>query len=131
MRADIPARRRFDIECKTLENIVYEVTLDKTKWLIYAIYRPPSMANDIFTNHMNILLDKGSKFIENYMVIGDLNYDILTPDKSLVLDDLCDIFDLTNIVYEVTLDKTKWLIYAIYGPPSMANDIFTNHMNRF
>jgi hypothetical protein len=28
MRADIPARRRFDIECKTLENIVYEVTLD-------------------------------------------------------------------------------------------------------
>jgi hypothetical protein len=32
------------------------------------------------------------------MVIGDLNYDILTPDKSQVLDDLCDIFDLTNIV---------------------------------
>jgi hypothetical protein len=51
MRADIPARRRFDIECKTLENIVYEVTLDTTKWLIYAIYRPPSMANDIFTNY--------------------------------------------------------------------------------
>ena len=70
---------------KILEHIVYEVTLDKTKWLIYAIYRPPSMANDIFTNHMNILLDKGSKFIENYMVIGDLNYDILTPDKSQVL----------------------------------------------
>jgi hypothetical protein len=52
-----------------VENIVYEVTLDKTKWLIhvYAIYRPPSMANDIFTNHMNILLDKGSQFNENYM----------------------------------------------------------------
>jgi hypothetical protein len=46
------------------------------------------LANDIFTNHMNILLDKGSKFIENYMVIGDLNYDILTPDKSQVLDDI-------------------------------------------
>jgi hypothetical protein len=42
--------------------------------IIYAIYRPPSMANDIFTNHMNILLEKGSKFIENYMVIADLNY---------------------------------------------------------
>jgi hypothetical protein len=54
------------------------------------------MANAIFTNHMNILLDKGSRFIENYMIIGDLNYDILTPDKSQVL--LCDIFDLTNIV---------------------------------
>jgi hypothetical protein len=31
------------------------------------------------------------------MVIGDLNYDILTAEKSQVLDDLCDIFDLTNI----------------------------------
>jgi hypothetical protein len=50
---------------------------------------------------MNILLDKGSKFIENYMVIGDLNYDILTPDKSQILDDLCDIFDLTNTCWYV------------------------------
>jgi hypothetical protein len=58
-----------------------------------AIFIPPSMVNYIFTNHMNILLDKGSKFIENYKVIGDLNYDILIPQKSQVLD-LCDIFDL-------------------------------------
>jgi hypothetical protein len=34
--------------------------------------------------------------------VGDLNYDILTPDKSQVLDDLCDIFDLTNIVKNPT-----------------------------
>ena len=39
-------------------------------------------------------------FIENYMVIGDLNYDILAPEKLQVLDDLCDIFDLTNMFYE-------------------------------
>ena len=99
MRADIPARRRFDIEC-TLENIVYEVTLDKTKWLIYASYRPPSMANDFFTNHMNILLDKGSKFIENYMVIGDLNYDLLTPDKSQVY---LRFIRSQNIIYVIFL----------------------------
>jgi hypothetical protein len=41
-------------------------------------------------------------FIENYMVIGDLNYDILPPDKSQVLDDLCDIFYLRNIVKNPT-----------------------------
>jgi hypothetical protein len=40
--------------------------------------------------------------LKNYMVIGDLNYDILTPDKSQVLDDLCDIFDLTNIIKNPT-----------------------------
>jgi hypothetical protein len=43
IRTDIPAKRRIDIKCKTLENIVYEVTLDRVKWLIYVLYRPPSM----------------------------------------------------------------------------------------
>jgi hypothetical protein len=62
MRTDIPAKRRFDIECKTLENIVYEVTLDKVKWLIFALYRPPSMPNNLFTKHMSTLLDKGIKY---------------------------------------------------------------------
>jgi hypothetical protein len=65
------------------------------------------MANDIFTNHMNILLDKGSKFIENYMVIGDLNYDILTPDKSQVLDDLCDIFEKQRLFLLVSITSTN------------------------
>jgi hypothetical protein len=55
---------------------------------------------------MNILLDKGSKFIENYMVIGDLNYDILTPDKSQVLEDLCNIFDLLSLFEGI---NTLWV----------------------
>ena len=86
-----------------------------------AIFIPPSMVNYIFTNHMNILLDKGSKFIENYKVIGDLNYDILIPQKSQVLD-LCDIFDLANIV--------KNLTYFMKGcEPSLVDVILTNKNN--
>ncbi|CAG2192289.1 unnamed protein product [Mytilus edulis] len=119
MRADIPARRRLDIECKTLENIVYEITLDKTKWLIYAIYRPPSMANNIFYDSINILLDKGSKFIENYMVIGDLNYDFMVKSKSQILEDICDIFDLSNIVKKPTC-------YMKGYEPSLVDVILTN-----
>jgi hypothetical protein len=50
MRTDIPAKRKFNIECQTLEveNIVYEVTLDKVKWLIFALYRPPSMPKKFY-----------------------------------------------------------------------------------
>jgi hypothetical protein len=62
----------------------------------------PSVVSTVSPLKFVILLEKGSKFIENYMVIGDLNYDILTSDKSQVLDDLCDIFDLTNIVKNPT-----------------------------
>jgi hypothetical protein len=43
------------------------------------------------------------------MVIGDLNYDILTPDKSQILDDLCDIFDLTNIAKNPGFIKSNFI----------------------
>jgi hypothetical protein len=65
MRANIPARRRFDIECKTLENIVYEVTFDKTKWLIYVIYRPPSIIKYLrFIRSQNIIV----KITNNHVI---------------------------------------------------------------
>jgi hypothetical protein len=54
------------------------------------------MPNNLFTKHMSTLLDKGIKHYENLIVIGDLNYDLLCTEKSQTLDDLCDIFDLTN-----------------------------------
>ena len=102
MRTDIPAKRKFNIECQTLEveNIVYEVTLGKVKWLIFALYRPPSMPKKLFTKQMSTLLDKGIKYYENLIVIGDLNYDILCTENPQTLDDLCDLFDLTNIIKE-------------------------------
>jgi hypothetical protein len=56
------------------------------------------------------------------MVIGDLNYDILTPDKSQVLDDLCDIFDLTNIVKNPTCFMKGY-------EPSLVDVILTNKNN--
>jgi hypothetical protein len=56
------------------------------------------------------------------MVIGDLNYDILTPDKSQVLDDLCDIFDLTNIVKNPTCFMNGY-------EPSLVDVILNNKNN--
>ena len=43
IRPDIPARRRKALESKCLENITYEETLNKLKWSILCVYRPPSM----------------------------------------------------------------------------------------
>ena len=127
MRTDIPAKRRFDIECKTLENIVliYEVTLDKVKWLIFALYRPPSMPNNLFTKNMStlldkdikyyqnlivigdLILDKDIKYYQNLIVIGDLNYDMLCTEKSQTLDELCDLLDLTNIIKGPTCNVSR------------------------
>jgi hypothetical protein len=37
------------------------------------------------------------------MFIGDLNYDMLVSDKSSPLQNVCDIFDLTNLVNKVLM----------------------------
>ena len=52
IRSDIPARRLKDLESKYLENITYEVTLNKQKWSILCVYRPPSMKDSEFRNEM-------------------------------------------------------------------------------
>jgi hypothetical protein len=57
---------------------------------------------------MNIVLDKGSKFIENYMVIGDLNYDILTPDKSQVL-----LYLAVYTIWCITFNKCRYHMMTI------------------
>jgi endonuclease/exonuclease/phosphatase family metal-dependent hydrolase len=66
---------------------------------------------------MSTLLDKGIKHYENLIVIGDLNYDLLCTEKSQTLDDLCDIFDLTNIIKSQDSFKrqilSKSLTYAL------------------
>jgi len=99
MRTDIPAKGRSDIECKTLENIVYEVTLDKVKWLIYVYYIGHHLCQQkLFTKHMSTLLDKDIKYYDNLIAIGDFNYDMLCTEKSQTFEDLCDLFNLTNII---------------------------------
>jgi hypothetical protein len=42
------------------------------------------------------------------MFIGDLNYDMLVSDKSSPLQNVCDIFDLTNLVKsQLVIPKTQ------------------------
>ena len=53
IRTDIPASRRHDLECKNLENIIYEVALNKTKKFILCAYRPPSMSDKKFSEQFN------------------------------------------------------------------------------
>ena len=96
IRSDIPSRRRADLEMNNLESIVYEVILNKTKWCIICIYRPPSMSNNDFSQNFIKCIDRCMTFYDNYIVIGDLNYDLLCENKGKTLFDLMELFDLQN-----------------------------------
>ena len=102
IRSDIPSRRRADLEMNNLESIVYEVILNKTKWCIICIYRPPSMSNNDFSQNFIKCIDRCMTFYDNYIVIGDLNYDLLCEKKGKTLFDLMELFDLQNLVKEAT-----------------------------
>ena len=56
------------------------------------------------------------------MFIGDLNYEMLVPDKSTPLQNVCDIFDLTDLVKSPTC-------YTKNSNPSLNDVILTNMTN--
>lgn len=102
IRSDIPARRRKDLESSHLENITYDVTLNKTKWSFICVYKPPSMQDSIFSNHVETLLDKNVAMFDNFMLLGDLNQNLLCDKKGSTLLDLIDIFNLKSLLKSPT-----------------------------
>ena len=58
-------------------------------------------------------------FIENVIVYGDLNFDMLRADKSGPSVEICDVFDLQNLVKQATC------FTAIFDP-SLVDVFFTN-----
>ena len=99
LRSDIPGDRKPDLEFKGIESISVEITLCNKKWLIIGAYKPPpNLPAADFNSTCMMTLDKCSSRYENYMVIGDLNCDLLDQNRSAPIRDLCDIFDLTNVI---------------------------------
>ena len=93
VRTDIPARRRKDLEMQQTESIYYEVNINEIKWAVLCIYRPPSQSNDIFSQELLKCLDKCSTLYDNHILFGDMNYDMLSVNKSKPLIEIMELFD--------------------------------------
>jgi hypothetical protein len=50
------------------------------------------MANNEFSQNFTNLLDKSMTYYDNYMVIEDLNYDLLCENKGKTLSELMELF---------------------------------------
>ncbi|VDI71288.1 Hypothetical predicted protein, partial [Mytilus galloprovincialis] len=117
--SDIPSSRKINLECETIENISHEVYINDKKWLIMGMYKPPSMTGNTFSESFSKNLDKITVKYDNYIVLGDLNFDMLISDKCQPLSDICDIFDLDQLVKEPTCFKKDCR-------PSLVDVILTN-----
>ena len=119
VRADLPCRRRPDLEPAIIESIVIETTVCDRKWAIVCSYRSPSLSDNIFTNDFTVCMDNLHVHFDNIIVIGDLNYDLTVPTKSNALKSVCDVFDLSSLVKKATC-------FTKNAPPSLIDVILTN-----
>ena len=89
-----------------------------------ANYRPPSQSPKSYTENATKALDSAFNNFDNVILLGDLNFNMLIKEKSTPLTELCDIFDLTNIVKEPTC-------FPKNSNPSLLDVILTNKPNTF
>ncbi|KAL4227059.1 hypothetical protein ACF0H5_015033 [Mactra antiquata] len=119
IRADIPARRRKDLEIVDTETLCFEIILNKTKWLICFVYRPPSMPHLDFFNSMIPCVDKILTQYDNFMLLGDLNFDLLCNQKGKPLSDFIELFHFSNLIKSATC-------FVKNCTPSLLDCILTN-----
>ena len=78
-----------------LEGMVFECTLNKKKWFISALYKPPSVKDADFESTFVKLSETLLSLSTNVMLIGDLNFNMSTENK---LRDLCNILGFKNTI---------------------------------
>jgi len=101
-----------------MESISIELNLNNVKWLIQGVYRLPNMTESKFTDDFCKTFDRCTTKYDNLMVIGYINYDLLTP-KGQPLQNMCDIFYLSNLVKKPTCPPKN-------TEPTLIDAILTN-----
>ena len=101
----IPHRVRKDLNINItggLEGSVFEMCLNKKKWLIAGLYKPPSVSDSVFKDTFCKLYEEMYDDCSNCIVTGDLNLD-MTKDN--VLSEICNIYGLKNKIIGHTCFK--------------------------
>ena len=80
------------------------------------------MNNNDFLEYLTKSLDKCFVSYENIIIFGDLNFDMLCTEKSQILNDISDIFSLSQLVKGPTCFKKGC-------NPSLVDVIITNKKN--
>ena len=111
IRKTIPSYR-LRIKCNEVEAIVVDIQIGQQHISLICGYKPPSVKNNTFSDEMHSLLDAAISNSLNLICLGHLNCDILHPledeKEGRVWMDICDIYDLQNLICEPTrISKTR------------------------
>ena len=59
-----------------IECISLEVSLNKRKWVLLNVYRPPTQSEEILLDNLGRANDKYNGEFENFIILGDINMTI-------------------------------------------------------
>ena len=94
VRRGIICKRISDFELSFSECICSELTISKSRWLCFSIYRPPDPGNlSIFFEELSESLSKAILKYQHFNI--DLKVKGFGFNK---LDELCNLFNLTNMI---------------------------------
>ena len=102
-----------------IQVIPVEINLKKQKWLVIAIYTPPSQCKNYFITELTKILDKCRGSYENTVILGDFN---MQPTNQ-ILKTFLEGNSFVNLIKSNTWFKSK--------PGSCIDLILTNKPKRF
>ena len=104
IRSDLPHRRLTECEYNGdgFESLSIEVTIGTSKSVISCIYKHPCVKNEVFKSKIANIVDKNILICDDFTLIGDMN---CCPRKSKTIADICDLYDLSNLIKQPTCHK--------------------------
>lgn len=102
IKESIYCRRRFDLELRDVENIWLEVSIYNKRSLIGTFYRPPNSPANILSSIEDSISLAFDTNIQNIFITGDFNLDTLKQTTNRKINDICQHFNLEQVINEPT-----------------------------
>lgn len=102
VKQNIFSRRRYDLELPAVECVWLEVLTHHKKYLIGTFYRPPNSINAYFSaieDSISLAFDTN---IQDILITGDFNLDISKQASNKKISDICQHFNLKQLILEPT-----------------------------
>ena len=100
VRREIICKRISDFKLSFSKCTCSELTISKSRWLCFSIYRPPDLDNLlIFFEELSESLSKAILKYQNIIIMGDFNIDLKIKGFGFTkIDQLSDLFNLTKLI---------------------------------
>ena len=124
VRSDIPYHRRTDIEVNNdaIQSLCVELCINKEKWIICTLYRPPASPVHSYSEALYLLTDRMLKFTDTVILMGDTNVNLLKEPQASTVQDYLTSYSLSQLVKTATCFK---------GQPSLLDHVYTSKPRRF